>query len=62
MRRLGRRALLHFIIAKHPAFENVWIVGGGPGHGYKHGPVVGEQSRSACSGRTATGSWRRSFA
>ena len=32
----------HFIIQKHPAFENVWLVGGGSGHGYKHGPVVGE--------------------
>jgi glycine/D-amino acid oxidase-like deaminating enzyme len=32
----------HFIVDRHPAFENVWIVGGGSGHGYKHGPVVGE--------------------
>jgi glycine/D-amino acid oxidase-like deaminating enzyme len=22
--------------------ENVWIVGGGSGHGFKHGPAVGE--------------------
>jgi len=32
----------HFIIQRHPAWENVWLVGGGSGHGYKHGPVVGE--------------------
>jgi len=32
----------HFIIQRHPALENVWLVGGGSGHGYKHGPVVGE--------------------
>jgi sarcosine oxidase len=32
----------HFVIQKHPAFDNVWLVGGGSGHGYKHGPVVGE--------------------
>ncbi len=32
----------HFIVQKHPALENVWLVGGGSGHGYKHGPVVGE--------------------
>jgi len=32
----------HFIIQKHPAFENVWLAGGGSGHGYKMGPVVGE--------------------
>ena len=31
-----------FLIDKHPMFENVWIVGGGSGHGFKHGPVVGE--------------------
>lgn len=31
-----------FLVDRHPAFENVWIVGGGSGHGFKHGPVVGE--------------------
>ena len=30
-----------FLIDKHPAFENVWLVGGGSGHGFKHGPSVG---------------------
>ncbi|HET7636934.1 MAG TPA: FAD-dependent oxidoreductase [Candidatus Limnocylindria bacterium] len=32
----------HFIIDRHPAWANVWVVGGGSGHGYKHGPVIGE--------------------
>ncbi len=31
-----------FLIDRHPAFENVWLVGGGSGHGFKHGPFVGE--------------------
>ena len=31
-----------FLIDKHPEFENVWLVGGGSGHGFKHGPAVGE--------------------
>jgi glycine/D-amino acid oxidase-like deaminating enzyme len=31
-----------FVIDRHPAFDNVWIVGGGSGHGFKHGPAVGE--------------------
>ena len=31
-----------FLIDRHPGFENVWVVGGGSGHGFKHGPVVGE--------------------
>jgi sarcosine oxidase len=30
------------LIDRHPALENVWIVGGGSGHGFKHGPTVGE--------------------
>lgn len=32
----------HFIIDRHPAVENVWLLGGGSGHGFKHGPVIGE--------------------
>jgi len=32
----------HFIIDRHPEHENVWLVGGGSGHGFKHGPAVGE--------------------
>jgi glycine/D-amino acid oxidase-like deaminating enzyme len=32
-----------FIIDRHPAAENVWVVGGGSGHGFKHGPAVGER-------------------
>lgn len=32
----------NFIIDRHPANQDVWIVGGGSGHGFKHGPAVGE--------------------
>lgn len=31
-----------FLIDRHPEHDNVWIVGGGSGHGFKHGPAVGE--------------------
>jgi sarcosine oxidase len=31
-----------FLIDRHPDFKNVWLVGGGSGHGFKHGPSVGE--------------------
>ncbi len=31
-----------FLIDLHPQFGNVWLVGGGSGHGFKHGPGVGE--------------------
>ena len=32
----------HFIIDRHPLFENVLIAGGFSGHGFKFSPVVGE--------------------
>jgi glycine/D-amino acid oxidase-like deaminating enzyme len=32
----------HFIIDRHPAMRDVWIVGGGSGHGFKMGPAIGE--------------------
>jgi len=31
-----------FLIDRHPELRNVWLVGGGSGHGFKHGPAVGE--------------------
>jgi len=31
-----------FVIDRHPGYENVWLCGGGSGHGFKHGPAVGE--------------------
>jgi sarcosine oxidase len=39
-----------FLIDRHPAFENVWLVGGGSGHGFKHGPAVGEHVAALISG------------
>ncbi len=32
----------HFLIGRHPHWENAWIAGGGSGHGFKHGPRIGE--------------------
>jgi glycine/D-amino acid oxidase-like deaminating enzyme len=31
-----------FLVDRHPGMENVWLLGGGSGHGFKHGPAVGE--------------------
>lgn len=39
-----------FLIDRHPAFENVWIAGGGSGHGFKHGPAVGEYVAARITG------------
>jgi glycine/D-amino acid oxidase-like deaminating enzyme len=43
----------NFILDRHPEAENVWIVGGGSGHGFKHGPVMGEMVADAVLGRKA---------
>jgi glycine/D-amino acid oxidase-like deaminating enzyme len=32
----------HLLIDRHPGAQNVWIAGGGSGHGFKLGPAVGE--------------------
>ena len=34
----------HFIVDRHPRMENVWLLGGGSGHGFKHGPALGEMT------------------
>jgi glycine/D-amino acid oxidase-like deaminating enzyme len=32
----------HLLLDRHPSFPNVWLAGGGSGHGFKLGPAVGE--------------------
>ena len=32
----------NFIVTLHPDMKNVWIAGGGSGHGFKHGPAFGQ--------------------
>jgi glycine/D-amino acid oxidase-like deaminating enzyme len=39
-----------FLIDRHPAMTNVWLVGGGSGHGFKHGPAVGAYAAAAIGG------------
>jgi sarcosine oxidase len=40
----------NFIAAPHPEHEKVWLVGGGSGHGFKHGPALAEQLAAAFAG------------
>lgn len=40
----------HFVIDRHPGLDNVWIVGCGSGHGFKHGPAVGAHVAELVSG------------
>jgi glycine/D-amino acid oxidase-like deaminating enzyme len=42
-----------FLIDRHPDHENVWLVGGGSGHGFKHGPAVGEYVAGVIAGSRA---------
>ena len=32
----------NYLVDGHPQMENVWLVGGGSGHGFKSGPALGE--------------------
>ena len=32
----------HFLVDRHPERDRWWLVGGGSGHGFKHGPAIGE--------------------
>ncbi len=32
----------HFVIDRHPEWRNAWLAGGGSGHAFKHGPVLGD--------------------
>jgi sarcosine oxidase len=43
----------HFIAAPHPEHDSVWIVGGGSGHGFKHGPALAEWLVEQLEGRAA---------
>jgi monomeric sarcosine oxidase len=40
-----------FLIDRHPEAESVWLVGGGSGHGFKHGPAVGDYAADRILGR-----------
>jgi glycine/D-amino acid oxidase-like deaminating enzyme len=49
----------NFVIDRHPAMENVWLVGGGSGHGFKHGPALGEMVAGLIlKDRAADSFWR----
>jgi sarcosine oxidase len=48
-----------FIVDRHPRMENVWILGGGSGHGFKHGPALGEMmAKLVLKGGEADKRWR----
>ena len=40
----------HFVLDRHPGLDNAWIAGGGTGHAFKHGPVIGEYMAALVAG------------
>jgi glycine/D-amino acid oxidase-like deaminating enzyme len=40
-----------FLLDRHPEADDVWIVGGGSGHGFKHGPGFGELAAACVLGQ-----------
>jgi glycine/D-amino acid oxidase-like deaminating enzyme len=42
-----------FIAAPHPADNRVWLLGGGSGHGFKHGPALAEYVERLLDGSDA---------
>lgn len=42
-----------FLIAPHPEHERVWVLGGGSGHGFKHGPALAEYVLTLLDGSEA---------
>ena len=41
----------HFIVDRHPEHPSWWLVGGGSGHGFKHGPAFGEYVADCVEGK-----------
>jgi glycine/D-amino acid oxidase-like deaminating enzyme len=51
-----------FLIDRHPRLADVLLVGGGSGHGFKHGPAVGRYAAQAVTGTLRTPEPRFSLA
>jgi sarcosine oxidase len=50
-----------FLIDRHPTASNVFIVGAGSGHGFKHGPAVGRYAAHLVMGKLSKAEPRFSF-
>jgi glycine/D-amino acid oxidase-like deaminating enzyme len=43
----------NFVVAPHPDRDGEWILGGGSGHGFKHGPALAEYAARVVTGAEA---------
>jgi glycine/D-amino acid oxidase-like deaminating enzyme len=41
----------HFLVDRHPERDGWWLVGGGSGHGFKHGPALAEYVADCIEGK-----------
>jgi glycine/D-amino acid oxidase-like deaminating enzyme len=41
----------HFLFSQHPENERWWVLGGGSGHGFKHGPALAEYVADCVEGK-----------
>ena len=41
----------HFLVARHPERADWWLLGGGSGHGFKHGPALAEYVADCVEGK-----------
>jgi glycine/D-amino acid oxidase-like deaminating enzyme len=41
----------HFVIDRHPGYDNVWLASGGGGHGFKFAPLIGDYVSDRVLGR-----------
>lgn len=49
----------HFLLDRHPEADNLWLLGGGNGHGFKHAPALGElAAESVQSGTPSVDAYR----
>jgi glycine/D-amino acid oxidase-like deaminating enzyme len=51
----------NFIVQPHPDMKNVWIAGGGSGHGYKHGPAFGQYLANRLLGKGSEPEFDQAF-
>ena len=58
---LERTATDDYIIDRHPDFANAWLAGGGSGHAFKMGPVLGERISGLVLGETLSQAERAMF-
>ncbi len=51
----------NFVVDQHPTSDNTWIVGAGSGHGFKHGPAIGEYAAKRILGEPVDQEFNKVF-